>query len=337
MLKKASLTLMAAAAGVILVQGQQRPAGPFTAAQASDGRAAYQENCSGCHLPDLAGRNEAPPLAGGNFMNTWGGRTTRELLALIQTTMPPGSPGVLGADVYAEIAAFILQSNGATPGNQPLTTATAVTISSVATGQAPAGGRGAGAGGGRGAAGGGRGGARPAGPRGITVAGEVKNYVPVTDEMLPQSRSGRLADRPRQLSGLEPQRAGADHRRQREGPAAGLGLEHERQRGGQRAHAARPQRHHLSVEHRQHRAGARRAHRRPDLGKPHAAAEESTGGTGAMRNMAIYQDKVSFADHRRASVRPRRAHRQNRLGRHHRRQPQGLRRTPAGRSSFTAR
>ncbi|HEV2448520.1 MAG TPA: PQQ-binding-like beta-propeller repeat protein [Candidatus Sulfopaludibacter sp.] len=191
MLKKASLALtVAAAAGVILVQGQQRPAGPFTAAQASAGRAAYQENCSGCHLPDLAGRNEAPPLAGGNFMNTWGGRTTRELLALIQTTMPPGSPGALGADVYAEIAAFILQSNGATPGDQPLTASTAVTLSSVATGQAPAGGRGAGAGGGRGAAGGGRGGARPAGPRGITVAGEVKNYVPVTDEMLTHPDAG---------------------------------------------------------------------------------------------------------------------------------------------------
>jgi alcohol dehydrogenase (cytochrome c) len=187
MLKKVSLALtMAAAAGVILVQGQQRPAGPFTAAQASAGGAAYQENCSGCHLADLAGRNEAPPLAGGNFMNTWGGRSTRELLSLIQTTMPPGNPGGLGADVYAEIGAFILRANGATPGNQPLTADTAVTISSIATGQAPAGGRGAGAGGGRGAAaGGGRGGAaRPAGPRGITVAGEVKNYVPVTDEML---------------------------------------------------------------------------------------------------------------------------------------------------------
>lgn len=182
MKKRASLALIvAAAAGVILVQAQQRPAGPFTAAQASAGRTAYQENCSGCHLPDLVGRNEAPPLAGGNFMNTWGGRTTRELLALIQTTMPPGSPGALGPDVYAEIAAFILESNGATPGSQPLTVTTAVTISSIATGQAPAGGRGAVAGGGRGA---GRAGARPAGPRGITVAGEVKNYVPVTDEML---------------------------------------------------------------------------------------------------------------------------------------------------------
>ena len=182
----AGIFIAIAACGVTLLLSQPRAAGPFTAAQAAAGRAAYQDNCSGCHLADLAGRNEAPPLAGGNFMNTWGGRSTRELLALMQTTMPPGGPGTLGADVYAQIAAFILQQNGARPGDQVLTAQTAVTISSVATGQAPAEGRG----GGRGAAAaqdggrGGRGPARLTALRGITVAGEVKNYVPVTDEML---------------------------------------------------------------------------------------------------------------------------------------------------------
>jgi PQQ-dependent dehydrogenase (methanol/ethanol family) len=178
-----ALVILSAAVGMVAI-AQQRPAGPFTAAQATAGRAAYQENCSGCHLPDLAGRNEAPPLAGGNFMNTWGGRTTRELLALIQTTMPPGSPGALGPEVYAEIGAYILQANGAMPGNQALTANTSVAINSVATGQAPPAGR---QGGGAGAqqGGGGRGGPpRPAAIRGITVAGEVKNYIPVTDEML---------------------------------------------------------------------------------------------------------------------------------------------------------
>jgi mono/diheme cytochrome c family protein len=51
----------------------------YTAGQATDGRAAYQANCASCHLPDLAGRNEAPQLAGGNFMSAWGSRTTAEL------------------------------------------------------------------------------------------------------------------------------------------------------------------------------------------------------------------------------------------------------------------
>ena len=52
----------------------------YTAAQAAAGRAAYQASCASCHLPDLAGRNEAPQLAGNNFMNTWRARTTRDLL-----------------------------------------------------------------------------------------------------------------------------------------------------------------------------------------------------------------------------------------------------------------
>ena len=54
-------------------------------------------------------------------MGAWGARAARELLSFIQLTMPPGSAGALGADVYTDIAAFILQSNGARPGNEPLT------------------------------------------------------------------------------------------------------------------------------------------------------------------------------------------------------------------------
>ena len=178
---------LAASAGVgalavAVVMAQQRPAGPFTAAQAAAGRLAYQENCSGCHLPDLAGRNEAPPLAGANFINTWGVRSTRDLLSLIQNTMPPGRAGALTPEAYAEIAAYILQANSAAPGNQPLAASTDVAIRSVASGQRPANLVQAGAGQQPAAAG--RGPQRPTALRGLTVKGEVKNYVPVTDEML---------------------------------------------------------------------------------------------------------------------------------------------------------
>ncbi len=165
--------LVVAALIVIGVRGQQRsmPAGPFTAEQAAAGRAAYQAHCANCHLPDLAGRNEALPLAGSNFMNTWGTRSTRDLLAHVRT-MPPGAAGSLGQQTYLEIAAFILATNSAVAGPQPLTSATDVTIRSIATGEVRAV----------------RGDFIPppqrTGLRGITVAGEVKNYQPVTDEML---------------------------------------------------------------------------------------------------------------------------------------------------------
>jgi alcohol dehydrogenase (cytochrome c) len=234
-----------ASVGAILEGGQQTPMpSVYTAAQAAAGRQAYTENCAGCHMADLGGRNEALPLAGPNFMGTWRNRSTRMLFEYIQGTMPPGNANLTDAQ-YLSIAAYLLQSNGATSGTQAFAPA-AVLIGAVATGQAPAGatapsadaqgapvagrgpggGRGApgagaargvapagagqvaggargqappsgrGAGPGRGgqapeetdgapAAGAGRGrGGAPAARLGVTVAGEVKNYVPVTDAML---------------------------------------------------------------------------------------------------------------------------------------------------------
>jgi alcohol dehydrogenase (cytochrome c) len=169
-----------------VAQGQQRASvAPFLSQQADAGRAAYQANCASCHLPDLAGQFEAPPLSGSNFMRAWGAKTTRELVAFMLSKMPPDNPGALGEQTYVNLAAFILQANSAVGGSQPLTAATATVINSVATGQmppavrqaltrpAPAGPQGA-----QPAAG------QAGGPRGVTVAGEVKNYVPVTDAML---------------------------------------------------------------------------------------------------------------------------------------------------------
>ena len=67
---------IAAAMGIALLAGQPAQTGVFTAEQAAAGRAAYQTTCAGCHMPDLGGRNEAPQLAGSNFMSTWRTRST---------------------------------------------------------------------------------------------------------------------------------------------------------------------------------------------------------------------------------------------------------------------
>jgi alcohol dehydrogenase (cytochrome c) len=173
-------SIVIAALSAIRVAGQQAAA-PFTAAQATAGAAAYQTNCATCHQPDLKGSGTAPTLAGTEFIGGWGTRTTRDLLTFIQLTMPPASPGALGADVYANITAFILQSNGARPGAQTLTENARVPINTIATGQPAAGGQ---------QAAGQAGAAPPARAAGITVAGEVKNYVPVTDAMLANPSPG---------------------------------------------------------------------------------------------------------------------------------------------------
>ena len=50
--------------------GQQPPPPVFNAGQAASGTSVYAASCASCHMADLAGRNEAPQLAGNNFMNT---------------------------------------------------------------------------------------------------------------------------------------------------------------------------------------------------------------------------------------------------------------------------
>jgi alcohol dehydrogenase (cytochrome c) len=164
--------VLIAVCGMMILFGQQRPAGPYSAGQVAAGRAAYQTSCASCHAPDLSGR-EGPQLAGANFIAQWGDRTAGALINFMQSTMPPGGAALPG-DTYNNLAAFILDANGARPGDRALTAASDVSIRAVASGQRAASLQ-----------------PTPATnqparqtPRGITVVGEVKNYVPVTDAML---------------------------------------------------------------------------------------------------------------------------------------------------------
>ena len=151
------VTAVVLGAGVI--RGQQVPApAPANAAQVAAGRQAYATNCASCHRADLSGAAEAPALAGPNFTNIWGSRTAAQLAAYIQAAMPPTGRRT-SAQEAADLAAFILQSNVASGG--------------IAA-QAPA----------APAAAGPRVGTQFPPGRGLTVSGEVPNYVPVTDAML---------------------------------------------------------------------------------------------------------------------------------------------------------
>src|SRR5262249_35897883 len=85
--------------------------GPFTAAQAQAGQAAYAQNCARCH-----DRGEAPPLTGAGFLNVWGGRTTHDLFARVKDTMPVDNPGSLSNETVVPIIAYLLKNNGAAAG-----------------------------------------------------------------------------------------------------------------------------------------------------------------------------------------------------------------------------
>ena len=80
----------------------QQDTGPFTASQAAQGHADYSAACAACHQENLSGGGEAPSLAGGNFIKSWGGRSTRELYDYLHSAMPLGKGGSLSDQTYAE-------------------------------------------------------------------------------------------------------------------------------------------------------------------------------------------------------------------------------------------
>ena len=120
------------------VGGQQVPPAPpvtYTPAQAQAGRAAYSQQCAGCHLPDLRGSGDAPALTGPDFTAKWGPRAVNDLFTHIAQTMPPGSPGSLGERGTLEVTAYLLQVNGAAAGEEPLAATVSTPMNAVLTGE----------------------------------------------------------------------------------------------------------------------------------------------------------------------------------------------------------
>jgi len=123
-----AIAILIVAFGAALMAEQQGPASPvFTAQQATEGKIAYAKNCASCHMPDLSGNNEIPPLAGKAFMDTWGARSTKDLFDYMSAAMPYGGPS-LDTDTYLQVAAYVLQSNGAAAGMEALSASTVASI-----------------------------------------------------------------------------------------------------------------------------------------------------------------------------------------------------------------
>lgn len=93
--------------------------GVYTEDQAARGAAAYQQNCSRCHGPNLGGTFEIPPLVG-RFVPYWSGSTLDVLVDYITHAMPLGRTGSLSAATNTDITAFILKSNGFPAGAKEL-------------------------------------------------------------------------------------------------------------------------------------------------------------------------------------------------------------------------
>ena len=133
-----SLYLLAAAASLLggTFALAQTPAGPFTQAQVTAGRADYADNCAECHGDAMQGAPpDVPALTGQQFRDSWSTRTTRELWQFISNTMPDSNPGSLTEDNYLNLVAYILAANGAKPGTTPFASTSVVKIDTIADGK----------------------------------------------------------------------------------------------------------------------------------------------------------------------------------------------------------
>ena len=112
---------MVAAAASVGAQPPDAPVSVFTAEQAERGRTLYEEICVECHLSTLAGASEAPPLRGASFVDAWRAGAVVDLADTIRVTMPPEDRNSLPPQQTYDLAAFVLQANGAVAGDEPLT------------------------------------------------------------------------------------------------------------------------------------------------------------------------------------------------------------------------
>ena len=97
-------------------------AASYTTAQAEAGSQAYTSSaCSACHMPDLTGAGDAPPLVGSSFQSNWDGSQVETLLEWVSENMPATAPGSLSDETYVNLIAYVLSLNGVAAGGAPLT------------------------------------------------------------------------------------------------------------------------------------------------------------------------------------------------------------------------
>ena len=85
--------------------------GVYTEAQSKRGERTYAEVCASCHAPELTGSDVVPALVGDTFLTNWNGLTAGDLFERIRTSMPQEQPGSLTNQQYADVVAFIFNSN----------------------------------------------------------------------------------------------------------------------------------------------------------------------------------------------------------------------------------
>jgi mono/diheme cytochrome c family protein len=117
------LGLVATLGLVAIAESRTTWDGVYSDAQAKRGEAIYAERCATCHAPDLSGMDQAPELAGAEFLTAWDAQTLNDLFERTRISMPADKPGSLERPQIADVIAFVLQKNGFPAGQTDLATA----------------------------------------------------------------------------------------------------------------------------------------------------------------------------------------------------------------------
>jgi mono/diheme cytochrome c family protein len=116
----AAAVLQVGGAGALEERSSVAKSGAFSRTQAQRGDALYGRYCAQCHLPDMAGKDPAPELAGDKFLAKWTGHSLGELYGRIASTMPADRPGQLAPADYLDLVALLLSANGFAAGDRDL-------------------------------------------------------------------------------------------------------------------------------------------------------------------------------------------------------------------------
>src|SRR5215831_9311949 len=88
----ASVTAMPSAQGGGAAGGDQQ----------ARGKALYVDKCSACHMENLTGSSETPPLTGDMFWQNWETYNANNLVEQVRATMPEDNPGGLERQQYVD-------------------------------------------------------------------------------------------------------------------------------------------------------------------------------------------------------------------------------------------
>ncbi len=93
------------------VPGQSEALEGLAAKQIEQGKGLYAKHCVTCHSVSLRGSAHGSALKGKTFLDKWGQRDSRQLLAYSSNAMPPGQAGSLSATEHASVLAHVLSVN----------------------------------------------------------------------------------------------------------------------------------------------------------------------------------------------------------------------------------